>query len=43
MLGEDWPFKVLDTLLCEVPEVLIFCLLSGVIEASIDIETDAVG
>lgn len=43
MIGDDWPFKVLDTLLCAVTEVLIFCLLSGVIEASNDIETDAVG
>ena len=43
MLGDDWPFKVLDTLLCEVTEVLIFCLLSGVMAASNDIETDAVG
>lgn len=43
MLGDDWPFKVLATLLRGVTEVLIFCLLLGVIEASNDIETDAVG
>ena len=43
MLGDDWPFKVLATLLRAVTEVLIFCLLLGVIEASNDIETDAVG
>ena len=43
MVADDWPFKVLDTVLCEITEVLILCPLSGVIEASNDIETDAVG
>lgn len=43
MVVEDWRFKVLDTVLCEITEVLIFCPWSGVIEASNDIETEAVG
>lgn len=43
MVAVDWPFKVLDSVLFEITEVLIFCSLSGVIEASNDIETEAVG
>lgn len=42
MVAIEWPFKVLDAVLCEITEVPVFCLLSRLIEVCNDIEADVV-